>query len=448
MRNGIAARALHLGDAGQWEALAFVTWRQLRLRENFTGFTTDLRSDGGPQRGDGVEQSYRVTTVGSRGAYRTPGEGGWFRGGELGYSLRHDAGESRQRRLRTLDGVPYRVDLDSGLGITNLGVYAATRVSPWRRLILSGGLRLDTYVFAVEDRNRPATDRTGRRETSDQVEAFGYAFQPKLGAELRLLGALRAVVSAGVGTRSSDPQALSDGEFAPFARVRATEAGLAWTGRAGPTALDARLMGYLTRVDRDLLFDETVGRNTLAGTSNRFGATASVRATAAPRFDLLASATYAEAYLPDPDAAWYQLTAGRRMPYIPRWVVRGDGAYQQPLPWTPVGARCWLSAAAGVTYVAPRPLPYEQTSPPLATLDASVRAGIGPVELAAEVTNLLDRRNREAVYNYTSNFRGPDQPPSLLVQHHFSAGAPRMVMLTLSYRHASRQRGEVSDAAN
>ena len=54
------------------------------------------------------------------------------------------------------------------------------------------------------------------------------------------------------------------------------------------------------------------------------------------------------------------------------------------------------------------------------------------VELGVSVENLLDARWREAEFNYVSNFRGPDAPASLLATRHFSAGAPRMALVTFT----------------
>jgi hypothetical protein len=447
-RHGISARLLHLSDAGQWEALAFATLRHLRLRENYTGFAFDERLDGGSRRGDGVEQIYGVTTVGTRGAYRAAMEpGGAFKDAELGYYLRHDTGDSRQRRLRRQDGVPYRVDLESGLRVTNLGLHAGARVEPVRRLSLSGGVRVDSYVFAVVDRNRPASDRTGARETSDHGEAFGYAIQPKLSVDVFIGRGVHAVASGGVGTRSSDAQALSDGEFAPFARVRAAELGLVWTGRPRGAAVDARLVSFATRVDRDMLFDQNVGRNVLSGASYRYGAMASGRVTGA-RTDALASATFAEAHLQEPGAAWYDVASGPRMPYIPRWVFRGDVSRHQPLPFAYRGMATRVSLAAGGSYVAPRPLPFEQLAPVVLSLDLALRIAAGSLEVGVEATNVLDRRNHASEFNYVSNFRGATEPASLLPQQHFVAGAPRALMMTFAYRHTRKVRlpGEAADA--
>jgi hypothetical protein len=434
-RHGLGARLSRAEGRTETEHQAYLVFRNLRLRNNFTGFITDVRTDGGEQRGDGAEQTYEAVTVGARGAYRVrtapPARPGGPRADlELGYFFRYDAAESVQRRLRAAGGAPYRTDIDTRLRISNLGGYASGRVSPSRRLTVSGGLRLDTFVFAALDRNRPAMDRMGVRQTSEAAEAFGYALQPKVAADVLLVGTLRAQVSAGVGTRSSDAQALSDGEFAPFARVRAFESGLLWTRRVAAVALDARLIGFLTRVDRDLVFDETVGRNVLAGRSNRLGALAVLRATS-DHLDLLGSATYAEAYLPPTGASWHRLTAGPRLPYIPRWVFRGDAAYRRPLG-AAGGRRVEGAAALGGTYVAGRPLPFEQLSPALVTVDGALRARWAAFELAVEGQNLFDRRNREVVLNYVSNFRGPGQPASLLPQQHFAAGPPRTYMLTLT----------------
>lgn len=430
-RQGLSLSATSKGSGSLAAISAFLTLRKLRLRQNFTGYTTDITASGLPQRGDGVEQSYDAMTIGSRGSYRyAPARFALVRDVEFGYLARFDDGVSIVRRLRTADGVPYRVDADDVLAITNIGSYAAVRLSPWRRLDVSGGLRLDGFLFSVTNRNLPVSDRTGSRLPSETTEAYGLAVQPRLGLDLTLGKGLHWLTSAGVGTRSSYAQALSAGEFAPFARVQSAEAGLLWKRIVGiATAVDARLLGYYTHLDRDLLFDEQVGRNVLTGASNRFGTTLSLRAENPRGWDVLGSLTYAEAYLPPPDKQGLAFTSGVRLPYVPRWVGRVDGSWQHPFRWR---ERSLLaSGAVGFTYVGPRPLPFEQASPALVTLDVAGRMALGPVQVGLEVTNLLDRRNREAVFNYASNFRGPDEPASLLPQQHFSAGAPRALFVTL-----------------
>jgi hypothetical protein len=413
----------------------WVSSRSLRLRENFTGFLTDVesRSLGLPQRGDGVEPSYHALMIGSRGSLRwSSPDKAFLRDGEIGYFARHDDGDAVLRRLRTTGGIPYKVDADNKLRISNIAAFASARVAPHQRLFLTAGLRLDSFLFSVVDRNRPAMDRVGSRLTSDATDAYGLSLQPKMTATGILGGGFRAVGAFGIGTRSSDAQALSDGEFAPFARVGAAETGLTWSRTWGEDLLtDGRLIGFFTHVDRDLLFDEQAGRNTLAGASNRFGALTSLRAATPRSFDALASVTYAEAYQPPADDPSVAFVKGRRLPYIPRWVARLDATWRRAIPVRDRPLE--LVAATGFTYVAPRPLPYEQLSDSVVTWDAALRVAAGRFQVGLDVTNILDRRNHDFVFNYVSNFRGPEAAASMLPQRHVALAAPRALYVTLSY---------------
>ncbi|MBX3226954.1 MAG: TonB-dependent receptor [Labilithrix sp.] len=431
-RHGAVLHVAKRSAESSFEQSLHVSLRDLRIRQNFTGFTVDVTPANDPQRGDGLEQSYHATTIGARGSYRRRHAAlGRQHEVELGYFARHDVADSEARRLRFADGVPYRVDSDNALRITNLGAYAAGRFTPLERLVLRGGVRLETFAFGVTDENRPATDRSGARLTSENVEAFGLAVQPKLSADLALTRHVRLVTSFGIGTRSSDAQALSQGEFAPFARVRALESGVvAKAYEHGGFSLDARAIAYHTRVERDLLFDEVAGRNTSIGASNRFGALGAARLRSPLGLDLQSSLTYAEAYLPPAGASTFDLTAGVRLPYIPRWVGRVDASLHRS--FVIAGRRFHGGVAAGLSYVGPRPLPFGQLGPAYGTVDAGLKLRHGMFEAGLDVTNLLDRRNKIAIYNYASSFRGPDAFPSRVTQQHFAAGPPRVAMATLT----------------
>ncbi|MCU0685367.1 MAG: TonB-dependent receptor [Polyangiaceae bacterium] len=445
-RHALSVRLVRAEEGARHEHTLFASTRPLRMRENFTGYVTDVGASDGLQRGDGLEQAHEAATFGARGRYaasvRWRGEAQQV---EVGYAARHDDGVARQRRLRTADGAPYRVDFDNRLRITSLGAYAGGRLAPFGWLALRAGLRVDAYAFAVVDRNRPALDRSGERERSQAAEAFGVAWQPRASAEVTVAPGLRWLTGAGVGSRSSDAKGLSDGEFAPFARVRALETGAVYE-RRGRFSVEARALGFYTRVDRDLVFDPVGGRNATVGASNRFGALATARLTARPGFDAQASVTYAEAYLPPPGAPWHRLTAGPRLPYVPRLVSRAD------LSWRPAfdaaGEHWQGNLALGVTHVAPRPLPNERFSPVLFTVDAAARLRWRALEVGLEVTNVLDRRNRPVALNYVSNFRAPDAPASLLPEQHFAAGPPRAFFGTLTlYFEAPAEAGTADDGA-
>ncbi|HVK67692.1 MAG TPA: TonB-dependent receptor, partial [Polyangium sp.] len=434
-------RLEHKGTREEHAHHVFVTTRKTRLRENFTGFVTDVRPSGEPQRGDGTEQTYDATTMGARGSFtRSADAWGHRQSLELGYFARHDRGDTMQRRLRRVGGVPYRVDFESGIAITNIAGYAAGKLRPTSWLTLRGGVRIDTFGFAVEDRNKPEKDRSGPRESSDTIEAFGLAFGPRASVELGLAKGLAWMTSYGAGSRSSDAQALSDGENAPFARVHAFETGVVFERSEGRALeVSARALAYFTRVDRDFVFDAARGRNILVGASNRFGASISGRLTSRAGIDTQGSLTYAEAYLPEAGAPWYAITSGKRLPYIPRWVARLDTSLRRDLRIRGVHLRA--TGALGTTYVAPRPLPLEQFGHEVFTVDIAVRLRYRFVEVGIEATNVLDRRNRAAEFNYSSNFTMPDAPASRLAHPHFAAGPPRQILGTIRF-HLEAPKGE------
>jgi hypothetical protein len=411
---------------------AFVVARQMRTRENFTGFLNDTPPVGEPQRGDNTEQAYRGATLGLRGRY-TPGLvlGGEARPLELGYVARFDDVSTRSRRLRDRGGAPYQTLFDNEVRTTNLGAYASLRLAPLSWLTLRGGLRVDTFLFGVEDLNRPASDRQGERIPEESIEAYGFFASPRATAEVRLTPRLTWLTSAGLGARSSDAAALSDGELAPYARVTSAETGLGWrAGAAEDWALEARGALFATRVSRDLVFDETAGRNQPVGPSQRLGAFATARLTWAERVDVQASAAWARATLPEPGASPWEIWSGTVMPYIPHLLGRLDGSVRGTA--TVAGEPVGWNLALGHSAIGPKPLPLNRSSEPIFLFDVAARGQWRWVELGLSVENLLDARWREAEFNYVSNFRGPDAPASLLATRHFSAGAPRTLRATLT----------------
>ncbi len=429
-RHAVSAKLVSSGEEAAYALQLFATARHLRSRENFTGFLTDVQPTGDPQRGDGVEQIYGSTTVGSRGSYSlTPDVWARRQEIELGYFLRYDDATSMQRRLRRAGGEPYKLDFDNRLRVSNLAAYVSARLRPLGLLILRGGARLDTFAFAVADRNRPTLDRQGTRLGTDYMEAFGFALQPRLSTEIVLERRLSLLAAYGVGARSSDAQALSQGEFAPFARVQAVDLGLlARDELVSKLSYEARAVGYFTHVDKDLLFDEVAGRNTFVGASSRVGALVSGRLVHPWGLDVAANLTYAEAYLAQAGGKLLGL-GGPRLPYIPRWVGRIDTSLRRP--FSLLGQPFAWGLSLGGSYVAPRPLPLNQLGTEIVKLDVAARLSHRGFELGLELTNVLDARYHEAEFYYVSNFAAPDAPASQLAGRLFTAGAPRAVMASL-----------------
>jgi iron complex outermembrane recepter protein len=420
-----------LEGGGRFVQQAFVMTRQARSRENFTGFLQDTPPIGEPQRGDDTEQFYQGTTMGLRGRY-TPGLvwAGQPQPVELGYMARYDDVRTRARRLRDKGGAPYATVFDNQVRVTNLGAYLALKGAPLDWLTLRGGVRVDTFLFGVEDLNRPASDREGVRIPEESVEAYGFFTSPRASAEVRLTPHLTWLTSAGLGARSSDAAGLSDAEFAPYARVTSGETGLGWRWDEGPSSLEVRGAVFATRVSQDLVFSETTGRNQPIGPSQRLGAFGTARFQWEERLDVQASLAWARATQPVPGASAWRLWDGAVLPYIPQLLGRVDASLRgsatvarQPVGW---------SVALGHSAIGPKPLPLDRYSEPIFLFDVAARASWRAVELGVSVENLLDSRWRESEFNYVSNFRGPDAPASLLATRHFSAGAPRTVRATLT----------------
>ncbi|WIG93487.1 TonB family protein [Myxococcus sp. SDU36] len=420
-----------LKRGGRFVQQGYVILRQTRIRDNFTGFLLDTTPpDGQSQRGDNTEGYYRGSTMGLRGRY-VPGLTllGQPQPLELGYVARYDDVRTRSRRLRDSGGVPYATVFDNQVRTTNLGAYASLRVAPLSWLTLRGGMRLDTFLFGVDDFNRPTQDRDGPRLPDESLEAYGFFASPRASAELRLTPRLTWLTSAGLGARSSDAAALSDAELAPYARVASGETGLGWR-LDGPLALEARGAFFATRVSQDFVFDETVGRNQPVGASQRLGAFVSARGTLRDRVDVQASLAWARATLPAPGASAWKLWDGTVMPYIPELLGRVDASLRGTT--RVAGQQVDWNVALGHSAIGPRPLPLDRYSAPIFLFDVGTRARWKAVEVGLSVENLLDARWRESEFNYVSNFRGPDAPPSLMATRHFTAGAPRMFMGTLT----------------
>lgn len=414
----------------------FARLRSLRITENFTGFSTDPRTDGGPQRGDNLDQRYDATTVGARGRYRVSRVWlGFPQRVEAGVQLRYDDVDTRADRRRDARSVPYRTEFDRRVRETLVGAYlrAGLRFTEW--LAFVGGVRVDFFGFNVEDRNFPTEDDVGPRLGRSSFSASGVAASPRGTLRLRLVEGLNLVIAAGMGARSSDAAALSEDELAPFARVTALEGGLVYErepSRPGAREWhgEARTSAFTTRVSQDLVFDPTAGRNSVLGPSIRSGVLVQGRLRYGSYLDVLGSVTYTRSHLQPDGSNLFDFFDGARLPFIPGWVGRLDAAGNLPIAIRE--EKLTLSAALGVQLVGERPLPLQEVADPFVLVDLAVGARWRMVEIGAAVRNVFDARYRSVELNYVSNFRDPELPPSMMAARHFSAGAPRTFLLTLA----------------
>jgi iron complex outermembrane receptor protein len=423
-RHMIAGRVEWRGDDTAFTQQAWVGLRRSRFRENFTGALLDPT-------GDGLDEQYDTTTLGMRGSFRMRGElDDRDQHFEVGYLGRHDTGETRMWRLRLAGSDPYAVVFDEDLSITNLAAYALGELSPSDWFAVTAGIRLDSFQFAIVDHARPTMDRVGPRLPTEAIDASGFAVSPRGSVRLTMAEGLSWFTSVGMGTRSSDAIALSEGESAPFAEVFASETGFVYELEDGDVELEARALAYHTRISRDLVFDPARGRNVPVGPSHRFGALATARFRHGEWLDLLGSFTWAEAHQVSNDASFFDLTGGPRLPFVPRFVARLDAAVEREIA---IGEeKLEVGGALGVTWVGPRPLPLATESEPTFELDAGVHAGWRFVELGFSIDNLFDIRNRASEFHYASDFDPADGSSSMREVRHFSAGTPRAFYLTLT----------------
>lgn len=426
----------------------FFIQRDMRLREDFTGFLLDVQEpvqNPHPQRGDLLDLHFDGTTVGARGSARWRTKAlGLPQEIELGYFARADRTTSTQHRIDAATSAPYltETDLDARLG--DLGIYGDAGLRPLEWLTLRGGLRGDLFTYDVLDRcaqrsvrspsasnppgdasclsqmdNRDAGVRY--REPIERRGTSSIAVLPRGSVLVGPFTGFTMSASWGKGIRSIDPVYVNQDLATPFASVEAREVGVSYVRGAGDVELMARSSFFETHVDRDLIFSETAGRATLANGTTRTGWVGAARATGA-WFDQAANVTLVRSTFDDTHLL---------VPYVPDVVVRSDSSVHHELPWRPAGEQLTGALAAGVTYVGRRSLPFGQRSDAVFTVDASASVGWRIFEVALVATNLLDRQYRLSEFNYASDFRAEPQP-TLVPSRHFSAGAPRGLFLTLS----------------
>jgi outer membrane receptor protein involved in Fe transport len=393
---------------------AFLQLRDMRIRENFTGFLQDTER---PQRGDLNEQRYETLNAGSRGAYELA-ETLFGHTQELafGYAFRFDRGRTEQLRLRAIDDIPYDTIFDRELDVLNVAGWARSqiRLSDW--LALRGGVRIDTFSFGVRDQDQPTADVEGPRVGNQTISSFGFALSPRVSLEVKPAPSLSLTGSYGQGTRSSDPAALSEQETAPFAVAQEAELGVSWGLDGEEVALRMQGAYVFATVNQDLVFEPAAGRNILVGRSNRHALLLSAQGEVGDFLDALVNVGYTDAVLS---------STGERLPYIPELVVRADAALHGPLfNWRVDGRSVVGTLGLGFTFVPGRPLPNGLQGDSFHLLDLAASVRLSHFELGVEARNLLDLQYRQSEFNFTSNFRGPSLPAPRTPQRHFVAGEP------------------------
>jgi len=429
-----------LGD-GVATQQVFLSYRALRIAEDFTGFLLDpvvFGQSEHPQRGDATEKDYHALTLGARGSYRRRFEFlGRDQAVEAGYYARYDHTLPLEQRLRFGTQIPYLTVLNYETDIVNLAGYLDLDLHPLPFLTLRGGLREESFSYNVLnqcatqgnykigeplDVDCPAYDASGPRSPSQRSTASGQILEPKATALVGPYHGVNFTGSYGLGAQSLDPTTIEQNENAPFVELTAYEAGLIAQGRLGAFDWNARVVGYETKVTSDLVFNPDLGRLTPSSATTRTGFVGAVRATS--RFlDEAASVTTVH---PTYDSD------GTLVPYVPLVTARSDTAVNGVLP----GPRPWGrpfhgEVGLGLSLVGTRPLPLGQFAAPSFQVDASAALRYGPVKLGVTATNIFNRQFALWESFYASDFHSRNYP-TLAPTEHFTAAPPRMVLFTLT----------------
>lgn len=413
-RHGLLAELVFPDGDARTSLSAYGSLREFLVRENFTGFAVDSR-------GDRYTQSYDAATLGLAASHQRHFHlGGLAHTWEIGVSARHDRTTQAMTRHDAVSDAPRAASVDADVSATDIGLWGDMNLRLTRRLSLRGGLRVEGLAYAIDDRTTRTVSRTtlvprGRRE------AQGFSVNPRVTLEYNAGRGVSLLGSFGKGFRSPQALSLGDGESAPFANVLAGDLG----ARLRIRNVQATLSGFITHVDRDLIFVPELGTNVTLDASaatTRIGVAATVRLTPAQGVELTASGTYSRATF---DAT------GDLVPYVPPLVVRADLAFARDV--TRIANRpLRLMAGLGATLLGDRPLPFSESSPAVFLLDLGVSARYAFIELGLSARNLTDARWRDGVFNYVSAFDS-SAAVSRVPAAHYSAGRPLTVLSTVSF---------------
>jgi hypothetical protein len=210
----------------------FLTYRTMRILENFTGFLLDTQEplqSVHTQRGDMLDLAVKETTIGARGSARWHGRA--FdepQHLELGYFARGDFTSGVQQRLAAATGHPYLTDTNLDATLGDIGLYADADLKPVHWLTVRGGVRGDLFTYDVMDNcavhdvahpsaSNPPVDQSclrqedyGKpREPNQHASTSSVAVMPRASLLFGPFAGFTLTASYGQGARSVDPNYIT-----------------------------------------------------------------------------------------------------------------------------------------------------------------------------------------------------------------------------------------------
>jgi iron complex outermembrane recepter protein len=424
----------------------FLIDRSVRIREDFTGYVIDAAAPvmgaaahvtcaaapgapgAGPvcedSRGTMLDLAMAEQSIGVRGSARTHVEAlGQPQELEIGYFARGDAVSNVQRLVDRATQAPYATDASLSGVLGDIALYADASLKPLSWVTLRGGVREELFTYDVEDHCPTAADcnedpgAAGNPRTS----LANSALLPRASLLLGAVGGFTFVGSYGRGVRSLAIDEVSALPAPSLAEISSYDGGVSYARTTPAGTLSLSSVFYGTHISRDEIFDPTVGRTVETGATTRTGWTGAGRFTGR-FFDEAANVGAVRGIVGG---------TGEAIPYVPHVMARSDTAFFGDLPWAIDQHPVRASFGPAVTFVGARSLPFGQSSDAYFLVDAALKFNWRAFELGLIATNLLDTRYRLSEFTFVSDFHTQPQP-TLAPERSFTAGAPRMLFLSLS----------------
>jgi TonB family protein len=417
-------------ESSDWAMTPYFVLRDLKLKQNYTGYLLNETS------GDASQLINDSTTVGVTGRYRHAIH--WLSEKdsiEAGVSVRNDWVDQSQLDVSNGNGNILGTVVDAKIRAMDAAGWVDLSVSPFSRLKVRAGLRVDGLAYNVQD-NTPTTDaRAGSdpnafarklRPASPGGQArasLGTHYGPRITVDGAITGGLHGLISYGEGFRSPQARSLGDGEKTPFTTVHSMEAGLRYAARN----IAGSIAAFYTTLNHDLVFDAATTRNESVPESRRIGGALEYVIKPVPWFVSSGSGTFTQATFTASDS---QYASGDKLPYVPEWILRQDLAFTPNLGH--VGSRT-LSGRFGtaLTGMFNRPQPYGAFGHNVFQVDGTVEVRLREISVGLDVFNVLSAHWYDSEFTYSANWN-PNATARLVPGRYVTVGAPRTLLATLS----------------
>ena len=382
---------------GTHRAMLWGGWRELVLRQNFTGYLFD------PVGSDRTIQALDALQGGGEAQLLRELPIPWGEATlDAGADLRHDRTDGLVGALTAPDeqlGDP----VTSRALQTNLGGWTEVRWRPVQLVTFEPGLRLDAFDVRVND---------GEARQAQAV-------LPSPRGRVVLTPGDRLELSAGIGRglQSPEARAVVEGTRAPVTVSQIMEAGV---GLTLPAGLVLKGAAFRTDLDDELVFDHTVARYVSGGTTRRVGGSGVVEFTPVPAVRLMTDITYADGRFVVTDTP---------IPFAPRWLT-SSGLFLRQLS----AGNALITGGLRVWTMGRRPLPSGFVSRAAFAGDLTGQVEVGRTTLGLEVDNVLGNRWRDGEFVYPS-WWDTSQPRSERAALHITAGEPTAVRNISVRRH-------------